>query len=288
MDPITLCNRYFDAWNRRDADAVLATLAPGGTYSDPTTGGPLAAPQLRGYMQGLWSAFPDLGFELGEVALAGAGRVVGRWRMKGTNSGSMNGLPPSGRAIDLHGVDLISVGARGIDAIDGYFDSTVVPRQLGLQVLVQPTGIGPFRFGSSVVVRTGNPGRPGCVSTTELVARSDQEVDQIRETSRQIATELLGAPGFIGFTGTVDGRRMRTFTEWESAEAMQAAMRSGTHVKAMREFFGSGYAEGGSTAVWQPLRLGARWRRCPACATMSRIDGDAGTCACGEKLAAVA
>jgi len=267
---------------------VLATLAPGGTYSDPTTGGPLGAPQLRGYMQGLWSAFPDLGFELGQVERVGSDRVVGSWRMKGTNSGSMNGLPPSGRSVDLPGVDLIRVGEQGIEAIEGHFDSAVVPRQLGLQVLVQPAGIGPFRFGSSVVVRTGKPGRPGCVSTTELVARTDEEVERIRETSRQIAIELLGAPGFIGFTGTVDGRRMRTFTEWESAEAMQAAMRSGTHARAMQEFFGSGYAEGGSTAVWQALRLGARWRRCPACGTMNRLDDDAGICGCGERLTAVA
>ena len=200
----------------------------------------------------------------------------------------MNGLPPTGRSVDLPGVDLIRVGERGIEMVEGYFDSAVVPRQLGLQVLVQPTGIGPFRFGSSIVVRTGKPGRPGCVSTTELLARSDEEVGRIRETSRQIATELLGTPGFIGFTGTVDGLRMRTFTEWESADAMQAAMRSGTHAKAMREFFGSGLAEGGSTGTWQPLRLGARWRRCPSCETMTRLDGDAGTCGCGEPLNAVA
>lgn len=29
MDALTLCQRDFDAWNRRDAGAVLACFAPG-------------------------------------------------------------------------------------------------------------------------------------------------------------------------------------------------------------------------------------------------------------------
>ena len=40
-DPVALARRYFDAWRQRDAAAVLATLAPGGTYEDPLTGGPI-------------------------------------------------------------------------------------------------------------------------------------------------------------------------------------------------------------------------------------------------------
>ena len=34
-------SRYFDAWNARDAAAVLESLVKGGTYTDPTTPGPL-------------------------------------------------------------------------------------------------------------------------------------------------------------------------------------------------------------------------------------------------------
>ena len=32
---------YFDAWNKRDADAIVATFATGGTYTDPVTPGAL-------------------------------------------------------------------------------------------------------------------------------------------------------------------------------------------------------------------------------------------------------
>lgn len=288
MDPIDLCRRYFDAWRRRDAAAILDTFAPGGTYTDPTTGGPLAREQFRGYVDGLWSAFPDLDFEPGSVERAGADRVVGTWRMTGTNTGSMSGLPPTGRRVDLPGVDLIRTGAQGIESVQGYFDSAVVPRQLGLQVVVQPEAIGPFAFGTSTLVRTGKSLRPGAVALTELIARSDEEVARIRELSRQIAIEMLGQPGFIGLTASVSGRRMTTVSVWDSPESPQQAMRGPAHAQAMSRFFGDGLAEGGSTSVWQPLRFGAQWRRCPACGRMNRLEADSGRCACGESLTAVA
>jgi len=288
MNAVELCNRYFDAWSRRDADAVLRTFAPDGTYADPGTGGPLAGEQIRAYVQGLWSAFPDLRFELGEVEPMGPDRVVGAWRMKGTNTGSMSGLPPTGRSVELPGVDLIRTSAEGIVSVVGYFDSAVVPRQLGLNVVVQPAAIGPFSFGTSLVIRTGKTQAPGAVSFTELVARSDEEVERIREFSREIATEYLGVPGFLGLTASVSGRRMTTVTMWDSPESSLAASRSTRHADAMRRFFGPELAEGGSTSVWQPLRVGPSWRRCGACGRMSRLEQATGACQCGEQLAAIA
>ena len=129
-DPVASCHRYFDAWRARDAAAVLATLAPGGRYEDPLTGGPIAGDALRGYMQGLWAAFPDLDFELGEVHRVGDATVHGSWTMTGHNSGSFHGLPPTGRAVRAPGIDVIRVGADGIEDVRGYFDSAAVPRQL--------------------------------------------------------------------------------------------------------------------------------------------------------------
>jgi hypothetical protein len=35
---LDIARRYLEAWNAHDADAILATFAPGGTYCDPTTG----------------------------------------------------------------------------------------------------------------------------------------------------------------------------------------------------------------------------------------------------------
>ncbi len=64
MSNLEAVQRYLDAWITRDADGILASLTDDGTYEDPGTGGPIAGELLRGYVAGLWSAFPDLTFEI--------------------------------------------------------------------------------------------------------------------------------------------------------------------------------------------------------------------------------
>ena len=49
MDPMQVAERYFDAWNRRDATAIVASFASGGTYSDPSAGGVLEIRELSGH-----------------------------------------------------------------------------------------------------------------------------------------------------------------------------------------------------------------------------------------------
>ncbi len=98
--------------------------------------------------------------------------------MWGTSTGSCRALPPTGRAVDLPGVDIIELGGGKLASVIGYFDSRTVPEQLGLQVVVQPQSIGPFSFGISTSPQTGKTVKPGAFSVTKLEARSDEEVQQ--------------------------------------------------------------------------------------------------------------
>ena len=138
MDPIS-------GWNRRDPAAVLATMASNGTYADPTTGGALSGDAFAGYMKGLFSAFPDVAFEIASVGLAAPDLVAAQWIMRGTNTGSMMGLPPTGKRVEVKGADFIRVTGDKIRSVDGYFDSGETPKQLGLQVIVQPVRRGGSR-----------------------------------------------------------------------------------------------------------------------------------------------
>src|SRR5262245_62167862 len=82
-DPFT---RYLQAWNERDVAAIMTTLAPGGTYADPSTEGPLAGPALEQYLAGFFAAFPDVSFEV--TAVYGSDdRLAVNWLMRGTNTG---------------------------------------------------------------------------------------------------------------------------------------------------------------------------------------------------------
>ena len=69
--------------------------------------------------------------------------------MRGTNTASFMDLPPTGRELSLPGADFMTFRDDGIATVTGYFDSGKLPRDLGLDVIVQPSSIGPWRFGTS-------------------------------------------------------------------------------------------------------------------------------------------
>lgn len=276
--------RYFDAWNRRDADAVLATFAEDGTYCDPASGGRLRGEALKGYMNALWAAFPDLSFEIASKGFAGENLVAAQWIMRGTNTGSMMGLPPTGKSVTVSGADFIRVGGGRIQTVDGYFDSRAVPEQLGLQVLVQPREIGPFAFGNASRGWAGKNVKPGAFSITVLEARSPEESQAVARQSQGIVQEMLSMNGFLGFVGVTVGNRQMTVTAWETAKDPRQLLAGGAHAEAMKKFFGTELAAGGFTSVWVPDRINPRWVRCSSCHRMTDHERSAGACSCGKKL----
>jgi steroid delta-isomerase-like uncharacterized protein len=283
MEAMDVAQRYFDAWNRRDAAELIATFADGGTYRDPATGQPLTGQAIGAYASGLWAAFPDLSFEIAHAAPAGDGTIAAQWIMCGTNNGSMLGQPPTGRTVALPGADFIRVEGKMVRSVEGYFDMKTFSEQLGLQTVVQPYTAGPFAFGTSVSVQTGKRTRPGAFSITAIQVRSDEEVEQVRAYSRQIAIEMLEMPGFISWFAAVIGHWMVTVTAWESPEHPRRLLQNGTHKEAMQTFFGPEFSTGATTSVWTPERI-SMWVRCAACGRMVSHDRSAGSCACGELL----
>lgn len=281
MTSLDIARRYLDAWNAHDAHAIVGSFADGGTYRDPTTG-PIAGEDIGAYAGRLWSAFPDLSFEIVSLVEAGAGRVVAEWIMKGTNTEVFQGLPPTGRGVRIPGVDVIEVGADGIRSVKGYFDSRAVPEQLGLQVLVQPFRLGPFSFGNSIAVQSGKRTRPGAFAIT-TIWNSDAETEEIRTLTRVTATEMLNMEGFIGASFVRIGGRGVTISAWERPEQTKQLMRGGTHAEAMKKFW-AGLGDAGFTSVWVPDHINPLWVRCPACRKMKDHVKHAGVCSCGEAL----
>jgi len=206
--------------------------------------------------------------------------------MKGTNTGSFNGLPPTGGAAALPGADFIRVDGGKIRSVQGYFDSGVLPRALGLDVIVQPKAIGPFGFGTSIRASSGKTATPAAFSITCLEARTAEERNAVSESARKIAMEMLGMPGFISWVGATVGDRMMTITAWESTDAMASLMKGGEHSSAIGRFFSPEIARGGATGVWIPARLNSRWVRCTACFKMADSDKSDGNCTCGTALPA--
>ncbi len=278
---IDVAQQYFDAWNRRDASAVLKTMAPGGTYSDPQTGGPISGEPFREYMNRLFASFPDVSFEVANPGLVAPDVVAAQWIMRGTNTGSVLDLPPTGKSVVLHGADFIRLENGGIRSVEGYFDSRAIPDQLGLQVVVQPNGIGPFTFGRATRVSAGSTAQPGAFSITVLRARDGADEAAVAGQTRQIATELLGMKGFISLVTAVCGERMMTITAWQQPDDPRQLLRGGQHADEMKRFFGTELGGGGYTAVLIPERINKMWVRCESCQKMMDFAARQGACDCG-------
>ena len=92
----TALDRYFDSWNSHEPQHVVDALTDGGTYEDPTTGGPLSGDALHASVAGVLAGFPDVHFEVDSVSTDGD-RASAQWRMVGTNTGPLPGGPEDQR-----------------------------------------------------------------------------------------------------------------------------------------------------------------------------------------------
>jgi steroid delta-isomerase-like uncharacterized protein len=281
MTDLDIANRYLDAWNAHDADAIVRTFAADGTYSDATTV-PLTGDAIGENAKRLWAAFPDLSFDVVSLAEAGPGRVVAEWIMKGTNTGAFQGLPATGRPVSLPGVDVIKIGPDGIIAVKGYFDTRAVPEQLGLQVLVQPFELGPFAFGYAVAVQSGKKTAPGAFGITSIWNAGAQTED-IRVATRAIALDMLQMEGFIGLSTFRIGGRGVTISAWEKPEHVRQLRRTGAHPEAMQRFWAE-LGDAAFTSVWVPEHINPLWVRCQVCGKMNAYEKLSGVCHCGQAL----
>jgi steroid delta-isomerase-like uncharacterized protein len=272
--------RYFDAWNSRDGDAIAACFDSGGGYADPVSG-QLSPPGISAYASGLFSAFPDLRFEL-HVTAIDEPHVVAQWTMTGTQSGPLNGLPPTEARIKLPGIDVITLGEAGLLSVEGYFDQRTLLEQLGAQVTVQPANVGPLAFGTSVRFRSSDTSVPGALAVTWIEVRSEAEAEDVRQRSRAIVAEMARVPGFLGWVGIVIAERLYTLTLWDDPETLRQLRASAQHEAAVRQVYQTDFAAAWHTGVWVPHHLNPQGQRCQKCGTVIYADRPDQSCSCGE------
>jgi len=190
MTAVEQARAYIEAWNAHDTDRINATFAEGGTYSDPNVPDGVSGPALAGYVNGLVSAFPDLSFDIVNLYEAGPDTAVVEWVMKGNNTGSLMGLPPTERAIALPGVDVIEVHEDGIGSVRGYYSNGTMMAQLEVQVIVRPKTVGPVSFGSSTYTNIGNKSKPGVIGLTQIQVASPDHNDELGNYTREVLREI--------------------------------------------------------------------------------------------------
>jgi steroid delta-isomerase-like uncharacterized protein len=116
---------------------------PEGTWTDrPRYRIPAQNREMNGreevvsWFRAIFAAVPDLHMEVEDVAIAGESggeRVTVRWRMTGTFSGATYlGIEPTGRSLDLRGMDLIDVEDGKVAGNNIYYDQLTFARQIGM------------------------------------------------------------------------------------------------------------------------------------------------------------
>jgi len=103
---------FTTVFNAGELDAVERFVSPDHRNHDPTAPPVPPGPQgVRQLVQQYREAFPDLRFEIDEIFATGD-RVAHRWRMSGTHEGEIMDIAPTGRRVEVSGIEINRI-ARG-------------------------------------------------------------------------------------------------------------------------------------------------------------------------------
>jgi len=91
--------RAWELFNARDTDEILANLADDYVNHNALPGTPQGPEGQREVNQRLWSAFPDLEFEVEDMLVADD-RVAVIGMMRGTHRGEFMGIKPTNRRFE--------------------------------------------------------------------------------------------------------------------------------------------------------------------------------------------
>jgi predicted ester cyclase len=123
---------YQTVWNGKNPDATGDYYTEGFVDHNPAAPGlPEGVARARQTFVVYLTAFPDITFTI-DLQIAEGDLVSTRWSASGTNSGSLLGMPPTGRSATVTGIDIFRVAGGKIVERWGSFDGLGMMQQLGL------------------------------------------------------------------------------------------------------------------------------------------------------------
>jgi steroid delta-isomerase-like uncharacterized protein len=127
--------RYNDAWNRHDVDAIVALHAPDMVFENHTAGERAEGEQVRAHIADIFAGWPDLAFRTRRLYVRDD-LVVQEWTASATHIRELRRgdlvAPPSGKRIEWLGMDVIPFENERVKRKDVYSDSIAILRQVDL------------------------------------------------------------------------------------------------------------------------------------------------------------
>ncbi len=128
-------DRYNDAWNAHDLDAIVAMHAPDMVFANHTAGESAAGEEVRGHIAAIFETWPDIAFSTRRLYV-GRDLVVQEWTATATHAETMRRgelvAEPTRRRVEWDGVDVIPFEDGLVKRKDVYSDSVSILRQVGL------------------------------------------------------------------------------------------------------------------------------------------------------------
>jgi predicted ester cyclase len=122
----------FNAFIAHDVDAIIANWHPEGIQDWVPLGIFRGHAEMRELFSGLFASMPD-GQMAMEGHLADERRCIINWRLRGVNEGApFMGIEPTGREIELRGVDIMEVEDGLVVRNTVYYDGAAFARGLGM------------------------------------------------------------------------------------------------------------------------------------------------------------
>lgn len=119
---------FEEVWNKGDEAALDRFIAEQAAGNDPRFG--IGRESFRRQWRRWREAFPDLHFEVEELVAEGD-TVVSRWTLTGTQEGAFDGIPATGRRVDVSGMSLDHLKDGVIVAGFDAWDALGLRQQLG-------------------------------------------------------------------------------------------------------------------------------------------------------------
>ena len=123
---------YFEALAARDTEGALGHWGDDAVADIVPMGMLRGRSELKGFLDGLIAAVPDVELTV-ERVVAGEHEAVVEWRRQGTFDGAQfQGIEPTHGHVELRGVDVFQVEDGLIVSETAYYDSSDFARQIGM------------------------------------------------------------------------------------------------------------------------------------------------------------